>query len=279
MPKDGLPWWPLFLVAIVIVGAVGLGRALRDADRRRLLVPLLVVGAVGLVLAAGDRGPVGGLYAWAFRHVPTFRIMREPQKWLVLLSLAYAVAFGEGLDAIVRAVPRRSSRVAAGGIVLAVVAVYGFSSFWGAAGYVRPSTYPASWARADSRMGAGPGLVVALPWHRYLAVPWAQDRVISNPMVSAFRRDVVVSDDPEFGGMPAEGRDALASAVGSVLDRGLAGQQVAGDLHRLGVRYLVLAKIDDWKNSAWLSNQRGIAEVYRWNDLIVFEVALDMKGL
>jgi hypothetical protein len=128
-------------------------------------------------------------------------------------------------------------------------------------------------------MGAGPGLVVALPWHRYLAVPWAQDRVVSNPMVSAFHRDVVVSDDPEFGGMPAEGRDPVASAVGSVLDRGLSGEQVAGDLHRLGVRYLVLAKIDDWKTAAWLYHQRGISEISRSSDLVVFEVALDMKGL
>ena len=76
-------------------------------------------------------------------------------------------------------------------------------------------------------MGTGPRLVVGLPWHRYLAVPWAQDRVVSNPMVSAFRRDVVVSADPEFGGMPEEGRDPLASAVGAVLDGGVAGQQVA----------------------------------------------------
>jgi hypothetical protein len=278
LPKDGLPWWPLFLLAIVVVGGIGVTRAARDAERRRRLLPLLVVGVIGLLLAAGDQGSFGGLYGWAFQHVPTFRIMREPQKWLVLLTLAYAVAFGEGLEACVRAMKRIRARIAVAGMVLAVAAVYGFSSFWGAGGYVRPSSYPTSWAQADALMGTGPRLVVALPWHRYLAVPWAQDRVVSNPMVSAFRRDVVVSADPEFGGMPEEGRDPLASAVGSVLDRGVAGQQVALELDRLGVRYLVLAKIDDWQDSGWLYHEAGIVEVYRWSDLILFEVVSGGAG-
>jgi hypothetical protein len=272
LPKDGLAAWPLFLIAILLVGAVGLASALRDAERRRCLLPLIVVGAVGLVLAAGDQGFFGGVYGWTFRHLPEFRIMREPQKWLVLLALAYAVAFGEGLDAIVRSVRQRHVRAVAAVMVLAIPALYGFSSFWGSGGYVRPSSLPASWAEADVRMGAGPGLVVALPWHRYLPLPWAQDRVVSNPMVSAFRRDVVVSDDPEFGGLPAEGVDPLADRIGAALDRGAGGQQVAGELRSLGVRYLALAKVDDWRNVAWLDDQDGIVVLERWNDLVVFRV-------
>jgi hypothetical protein len=272
LPKDGLAWWPLFLIAILLVMAVGLSGALRDVERRRRLLPLLIVGSIGLVLAAGDQGIAGGGYAWAFDHLPVFRIMREPQKWLVLLALAYAVAFGEGLEQIVRSARRLRARVVAAVVVLAIPAVYGFSSFWGSAGYVRPSHYPASWAQADARMGEGPGLVVALPWHRYLPLPWTQDRVVSNPMVSAFRRDVVVSGDPEFGGLPAEGRDPLADRVGAVLDRGTRGQHVAGDLLRLGVRYLVLEKVGDWENFAWLFDQDGIAAVHRWNDLVLFQV-------
>jgi hypothetical protein len=231
-----------------------------------------VVGSIGLVLAAGDQGFFGGVYGWTFRHLPEFRVMREPQKWLALLALAYAVAFGEGLDAIVRSFDRSRMRAVAAVVVLAIPALYGFSSFWGSGGYVRPSSPPSSWAEADARMGAGPGRVVALPWHRYLPLPWAQDRVVSNPMVSAFRRGVVLSDDPEFGGLPAEGVDPLADRVGSVLDRGAGGQQVAGELRSLGVSYLVLAKVDDWQNLTWLHDQVGIVVLERWNDLVVFQV-------
>ncbi len=272
LPKDGLPWWPLFLVAIVAVMAIGLARAMRDVERRRRLLPMLVVGAIGVVLAAGDQGVAGGAYAWAFRHLPAFRIMREPQKWLVLLALAYAVAFGEGLEAIVRSVDRPRARAIAAGMMLAIPAVYGFSSFWGSGGSVHPSRYPESWAQADEEMGDGPGLVVALPWHRYLAFPWTEGRVVSDPMASAFRRDVVLSDDPEFGGLPAEGLDPLADRVGAAVERGTHGAQVAEDLARLGVRYLTLAKVDDWENYGWLAEQDGIVEAGRWDDLVLFQV-------
>lgn len=272
LPKDGLTWWPLFLTATLLVMAVGLSGALRDVERRRRLLPLLIVGSIGLVLAAGDQGIVGGAYGWAFQHLPVFRIMREPQKWLALLTLAYAVAFGEGLEQIVRSVRRRGAQVVATAVVLAIPVAYGSTSFWGSASYVRPSHYPATWAQADARMGEGPGLVVGLPWHRYLPLPWTQDRVVSNPMVSAFRRDVVVSGDPEFGGLPAEGRDPLADRIGAVLDRGTRGQPIAGDLLRIGVRYLVLAKVGDWENFGWLFEQDGIVAVDRWSDLVVFQV-------
>jgi hypothetical protein len=272
LPKDGLAAWPLFLIAILLVGTVGVAGALRHAEQRRRLLPLLVVGSIGLVLAAGDQGFLGGVYGWMFRHLPVFRIMREPQKWLALLALAYAVAFGEGLDAIVRSFDRSRMRAVAAVVMLAIPALYGFSSFWGSGGYVRPSSTPSSWAEADARMGTGPGLVVALPWHRYLPLPWAQDRVVSNPMVSAFRREVVMSDDPEFGGLPAEGVDPLADRVGAVLDRGAGGQQVAGALRSLGVRYLVLAKVEDWRNLTWLDDQDGIVVLERWNDLVVYRV-------
>jgi hypothetical protein len=80
LPKDG----PGRLAAVPdrdpAVGAFGLAGALRDAEGRRRLLPLLVVGCIGLVLAAGDQGFFGGVYGWTFRHLPEFRIMREPQK-------------------------------------------------------------------------------------------------------------------------------------------------------------------------------------------------------
>ncbi len=272
LPKDGLPGWPVLLVALWAVMAAGLANALRDERRRERFLPVLVAGLIGLALAAGDQGPAGGAYAWMFAHVPLVRIMREPQKWLVLLALAYAVAFGEGVDAIQHAVRGRNARVAAALVVVAIPAAYGFSSFWGSGGYVRPSAYPASWAQADAVMGEGPGLVVALPWHRYLALPWAQDRVVSDPMASAFRRGVIVSADPEFTGLASAGRDPLADGVGELLDEGAAGRQVADDLRELGIRYLLLAKVDDWMNSAWLLDQDAIVVARSWDDLVLFQI-------
>jgi hypothetical protein len=57
-----------------------------------------------------------------------------------------------------------------------------------------------------------------------------------------------------------------------VLDRGAVGEQIADQLLGLGVRYLAVAKVDDWQNLTWLDDQEGIVVLERWNDLVVFRV-------
>ena len=271
LPKDSLPAWPLFLLALLVVAAIGATGLWRRAGPRRV-APLLAVGAFGLMLAAGDQGPTGGFYLFLFHHVAVFRVMREPQKWLALLLLAYGAGFGAGLESLTRAFATARGRVVAAAVVLLIPLTYGFTLLWGFGGAVAPSVYPASWTEADRSMGAGPGAVVALPWHRYLPLPWTQERVVSNPMVSAFARQVVVSEDPEFGGVPAEGRDVLSESVGEIL-QGAAGRgAVASSLSRLGVGYLALAKVDDWQRWTWLEDSPGIEIVRRWPDLVVLRV-------
>ena len=272
LPKDFLPAWPLFLLALVIVAGIGTVGLWRRVGPRRV-APLLVVGVLGLFLAAGDQGPTGGIYLFVFRHVAVFRVMREPQKWLELLLLLYAAGFGSGLEALTGAMRTAKGRVGAAVIVSLVPIAYGFTVLWGFNAAVAPSRYPASWAEANRVMGDGPGSVVALPWHRYLPLPWTQNRVVSNPMVSAFARDVVVSEDPEFGGVPTEGTDPLSQRVSQVLGDGAAGYPVAVSLSRLGVTYLALATVDDWQRWTWLEGSPGIQVAGRWPDLVLLQVS------
>ncbi|MEA2522443.1 MAG: hypothetical protein QOI81_2089, partial [Actinomycetota bacterium] len=271
LPKDFLPAWPLFLLALLVVAGIGVAGSWRRLGSRRL-APLPCAGGLGLVLAAGDQGLAGGIYRFLFDHVAVFRVMREPQKWLELLVLVYAVGFGLGLEAIVHAVGTAKARATAAVIVLLIPVTYGFTMLWGFDAAVAPSHYPASWAQANDVMGSGPGAIVALPWHRYLPLPWTQDRVVSNPMVSAFARDVVVSEDPEFGGVPAEGSDPLSANVGQILRDGANGEPVAAPLSRLGVEYLALARVNDWQRWSWLQGSGGIQVVRRWPDLILLQV-------
>ena len=69
-----------------------------DVDQRRLGILLVIIGTAGYFLALGNQGPTGGLFLWAYDHLPFFSIMREPQKFLMVLALAYAVFFGWGVE-------------------------------------------------------------------------------------------------------------------------------------------------------------------------------------
>ena len=62
-----------------------------------LALLLIFIGFVGFFLALGDQGPTGWLFLWAYDHVTFFALMREPQKFVMLLALSYAVFFGWGV--------------------------------------------------------------------------------------------------------------------------------------------------------------------------------------
>jgi len=119
LPKDVVTGWPLLMLAMLVVIYVGfltvLGRRTPRTDpRRRLAWVLLVVGVLGFLLALGSQGPTGALFRWAYDTVPFFAIMREPQKFLMLTALAYAVGLGWGVQRL--AAYRPSPDPAAGAV-------------------------------------------------------------------------------------------------------------------------------------------------------------------
>ena len=68
------------------------------------------------------------------------------------------------------------------------------------------------------------------------------------------------------------GVDPLADRVGAVLDRE---SPAAADRRRAvgaRLRYLAVAKVEDWQSLTWLDEQDGIVVLERWDDLVVFRV-------
>ena len=64
----------------------------RRSDRN--VMPLCIVALVFLLLSLGSNPPIGGLYEWAFVNIPGFYVFREPYKFAIVTSFAYAYLFG-----------------------------------------------------------------------------------------------------------------------------------------------------------------------------------------
>ena len=271
LPKDGLAAWPLLMAAILVVIVVGAVALRRTQAGRRLMLPVAIAAVSALFLAAGDQGPAGAAYAWAFRVAPWFRLMREPQKWLGLLALAYAVGFGAGAAAVVDEVRSRRLRVVATAMLLAMPLAYGWTALDGFHGSLAPSPTPASWAAADTLMGSGEGAVLALPWSHYVALDLTQGRVVSNPLASAFARPVLVSDQSGYGSVTVSSSDPRAAALGRALD-GIPGPDIAAELEQLGVRYIVEQPTPAGFGDPWLLHRAGIVLLARWPDLALYRV-------
>jgi hypothetical protein len=271
LAKASISGWPFLLLAILVLAGLGGWFAWIRLHARSLVIALGVSAVLAYFLALGNQGPTGGLFTLLYDHVPGFAIMREPEKFSAVLALTYATFFGLGVSCLAGLVRRAMQRRFAIAVAIAIPCVYGFTTFWGFDGYAAPSTYPASWAQADGIMGTGDQAVLALPWHLYLAFPWTQGRTVVNPMASYFQRPVISGDNIEAGDIETESTDPRSEYLTYLFSVGSDTTHLGRLLAPLGIRYVLLAKTDDWKDYSFLDTQADIRVVKNWGDLTLFE--------
>ena len=315
LPKDAISGWPFLFVAILAIVLYGLWGVVRKPQKRNVIsedtsgvrigndkektefnftkslceqqdVELLrrqrtfaffwiFVGVSGFLLALGSQGPTGGLFTWSYNHIPFFAIMREPQKFLMLLALAYAVLFGWGVERFRDSYFSTRSFGKLGATLLLGVALplsYSANIFNGLARQVVPSPLPSSYARADAMMGTGPGNILYLPWHLYMSYPFSQGRVINNVGSSSFRRNVISGDDVELGDVLTQSTSPRSTYLVSLFENAAKIQSFGALVAPLGVRYVVLAKTVDWLfYDRWFSRQNDLRRVLTSSSLVVWQ--------
>jgi hypothetical protein len=284
LPKSVVSGWLYFLAALLVVAAIGAVTTLRSRGRgsetigraspsmrlstgvdRRVLVGVVLVSAlVGFFLALGGQGPTGLLFRWAFNHVPFFDIMREPEKFSMLVSLGYATCFGIGVEHLVSQVKVRGNVLGSAAAILLAVGLplaYVPTIFNGLNGQISSSELPGAWGRVQTMTADRSGALLFLPWHEYLAFPFTQDRVIANPAPSSFTGDVIAGSNAQLVGLPDAGSPQSAYIEG-VLDQNGAAGPFGTLMAPLGVEYIALAKTVDWRLYGWLSDQSSLEQVY-----------------
>ncbi|MHB1712903.1 MAG: hypothetical protein ACYCV7_16155, partial [Acidimicrobiales bacterium] len=294
LPKSEVSGWFFLLLAVLVVVVVGAVSAIKgdkgggavpsDSDAplqgrvrldRRLVASVVVIGAVvGYFLALGTQGPTGPLFIWAYYHIPFFKIMREPEKFSVLLALGYAACFGWGIErwAGSFAPGRRTVRV----VLVFVVAIglplaYTPTIFDGLDGQIAPSQLPASWSRAQQITGSRTGDLLFFPWHLYMAFPFTGRRVIANPAPSSFTGDVISGDNIQLGKLYTDSTSPRSAYIVRLIAESGGGGAFGTKVAPLGVQYVVLAKTVDWKNYLWLTHQSDLRVVLNTPSLEVWQ--------
>jgi hypothetical protein len=268
-PKNLFSGWPAVLAALVLIIAVGYIAVLRDRTRRRDGLAILTAGVAGYFLALGNQGPTGGLFTFAYERVPGFVMMREPDKFAVLVALAYAYGFGWGIAWLTTRSRHKFAQVAPAALAIALPLAYTPNLLGGLGGQIKASEVPSSWSSA-SRL-AGQDTVLFLPWHEYFPTPFTDHRVIANPAASYFAGTVLTSQNPGPGyAFAAEDPEHLFldKLLGPPIDL----QRTGAALADLGVRFVALAKVADWRDFARVGDAPGIRLVYSSPSLDLFSV-------
>jgi hypothetical protein len=268
-PKNLFSGWPAVLAALMLIVAVGYVAMLRDAAHRRDGLAILAAGVAGYFLALGNQGPTGLLFTLAYEHVPGFVMMREPDKFAVLVALAYAYGFGWGIAWLTTRSRQKVAQVAAAALAIVLPLTYTPNLLGGLGGQVKASELPSSWSIA-SRL-AGQDTVLFLPWHEYFSTPFTGQRVIANPAAFYFAGTVLTSQNPGPGyAFAAEDPEHvfLDKVLGPPVDL----QRTRVALADLGVRFVALAKVADWRDFARVGDAPGIRLVYSSPSLDLFSV-------
>jgi len=267
----------LYLVAFLpIAGAAFAGVIHATSIHRwsRAANALLVSCLIAAVLGMGPSLPITEpLARFMFERVPGYGIFREPQKWVALLALGYAVFAGVGLELVARRLERlraRSGMLVGAAIVLPLIATR--IMLWGFDGTIANSQFPSDWQRADEITAGDPGAILALPWNLYQPVDFAGQRTVANPMSHYFRSEVVVSKEARLfvtdETEPSDPRDAYVQAI---MNRRRNVEGVGQLLAPLGIRYIALAHVADWSTYGFLERQSDLEEVFSGPDMTLFE--------
>jgi hypothetical protein len=198
-------------------------------------------------------------------------LFRESQRFLVLTLawLAPAAAYGA-----VRLAHRPGWLPAPVTLALPGVAalVLAGPGLWGVGGRLRPLELPPEWERARTAVQQTPGTTLALPYHRYLDLPFGHRPRVLNPLPDHLGGDVISSSDPEIGRLRREAVDPREPQLLLVLSQARQGEPVAADLARLGVRWVVLLHTADWRAYQSMISEPGLRVAVSGPTLELFEV-------
>jgi hypothetical protein len=266
---------PEFLIAFAVIAVFvvyGITLSLQSSRWRRAAVALVLTSGLALALGMGTSfPPTAPIARWLFHNFPGYGVYREPQKWIGLVALAYAVFLAVGIHGLHRHVAHRWGRtVAAATGVLAVLPLVATPlMLWGFAGQVTTSSFPHDWHRVAQAVEASEGRLLFLPWNLYQPLPFAGGRVIANPAELFFPVPTLLSPEARTGGTVSA--DPRLRFVTKLLRRprhiDLFGHLVAP----LGVRYIALARIADFARFGWLDEQSDLRVVLRGDDMTLYE--------
>lgn len=252
LPQDELSWWGLVVTLVwvlVIIGAVTAWR-----QKREVGIVFTASAVIAALLAAG----VGT--TWLADYAPFFAGYREPQKFVALIALGYAVFIGFAITRLLTRIQATAGRLGIG-IAFALILV-GLTPvmFRGFDGQLVPRQYPLDWYAVNQQLNrdAGSYQTLFLPWHLYMHYQFA-GRLIANPGDSFFDRPFLVSDDPELGSIkPAVANAQKQLLTTRILPQAAAGNTLGQQLVPLHVKYVLLAKDDDYQAYSYLDHQTDL---------------------
>jgi hypothetical protein len=274
VPRFVLFYWPLLALAIIYLAAYGWWRY-RHLPEVNVLA---IAGAIAFILSMGVLvSPFDAVNRFLYEHAPFFRGFREPQKFVAVLALAYAVLGGLGTYAqfMKDCVGKwsESSQKALLAFVLILPLMYCPIILFGGYGQLRTNEYPADWYAMNERLSReASSRVLFLPWHQYMHFGFA-GRTIANPAPRFFDGKLIAGDNAEIGLIERQVFSPQSAQVERMLADAQSGKDISAQLYELQIEYVLLSKNADWQDYDYLNKQPGLQLISETDTLQLYRIS------
>jgi hypothetical protein len=238
---------------------------------------LLVVFIIAVLLAVGIKAPiVRGLTTFLYEHLPLYKGLREPQKWVAVIIPIYLFYLTLGVSGLTKFRIIIKNKVLSGIILSVIIVMLAPSLLWGFNRQVKPTMYPNDWLEVNnlllsksSQSKSCSDRILFLPWHLYMSFDWA-GKIIANPAPNFFPCPVLSGTNMEYGGIYDNSGNFNSDAIMDWLK--LKGEGGMPTLIGESVRYVILAKEVDFKSYLWLNDLSYLQLIKETENLFVYEV-------
>ena len=260
------------LLPLILWGFIAAVRS-KEKKYKYLAIGSALLFIVAIVLAAGIRIPVGREVTYfLFNHLPFYKGLREPQKWVSVAVAVYLIFLSLGVrELFTKKIVQRNSSVMKlfiGAVIVmqAPLLLFGFNR------QVPVVPYPSDWYAVDSYIAHDSGCAgstLFLPWHLYMSFGWI-GHIVANPAPSFFKCPIVSGTDMEWGDIYDNSQSPEGRAVAAWLATGGEGSLLTNDT--FDIRYVILAKEVDWESYAGLGANPELKLVMETPTLKVYKV-------
>ncbi|HSD55999.1 MAG TPA: hypothetical protein VLA92_02500 [Candidatus Saccharimonadales bacterium] len=258
LPQEAFPLWGIAVIGLWVIAFIGM----RSIYKQKQRLPVIWFGSaalVGIILATTEILPL------LSKHIELLAGYREPQKFVGLLALAYAISVGFAIPTLLarykeKQQPSRFNTIFASALVLPILLT---PTMYGAfAGQLMPHNYPSDWDMINAQLNKdeSKGRVLFLPWHLYMQFGFT-GRITVNPAAQYFDKEVIVSNDLEYRNASPTVPSAEKSRIGKLLESAPEASNLGEELAKHNVKYVLLDHDQDWRNYGYLAKQKDLTLV------------------
>ena len=274
-----MPGWErsfIFLAPIIIYGVYLSFKKSRRAEKVMSLgLPLIF--SLAVFLALGIKTPLTrGLTLFLYNHLPYYKGLREPQKWVAVMIPIYLFYLTLGAARLARTKIVINNKILSGIILAAIIIMAAPSLIWGFNRQASATPYPNEWYETNNflvnRAAQSYGCsdkIIFLPWHLYMSFGWI-GRIVANPAPAFFTCPVISGTNMEFGGIYDNSHNPDSDAVAAWLSA--KGQSGLPAISGTPPRYIILAKEIDWAKYTWLGGLKYLTLIKETPTLLIYEI-------